>query len=322
MNAMIATQRNVLIAAIFLGLMIPDIGNTADGETEGPVSLSIQTGEEADPPSFELYRPTHDRFNLHLGVGFLGMLDTNARDGLYKKLGVQGTVGFDVVLREPVALSFQGGFNSFMAGSGNDTVTSAFVGAGLRLRLFASTRGALTDGGAAAGNLWLDAHFNYVNHLYEDHGGYDVGIGYEFALFKNINIGPYARFMHVPIGKGLQYIAISGGLAISIAGETTPGDMDRDGVIDQLDACPTVPGLPEFDGCLNPDRDDDGIPNEEDECPDEPGIPEFNGCPNPDRDGDGIPNEEDECPDEPGIPEFNGCPNPDRDGDGIPQRRR
>jgi OmpA-OmpF porin, OOP family len=49
-------------------------------------------------------------------------------------------------------------------------------------------------------------------------------------------------------------------------------------------------------------------PNEEDECPDEPGLPEFNGCPNPDRDGDGIPNEEDECPDEPGPADNAGCP--------------
>ncbi|MDX9704872.1 MAG: OmpA family protein [Weeksellaceae bacterium] len=48
------------------------------------------------------------------------------------------------------------------------------------------------------------------------------------------------------------------------------------------------------------DRDGDGIYDDEDECPDVPGLKEFNGC--PDSDGDGIEDRNDECPLEP-------CPN-------------
>ena len=271
-----------------------------------------------------LNRPTHDRFNLHLGVGYVYGIDYNNdfRDDTpkgYRNQGIQGLVGFDIVLIEPLALSFQGGFNSFVGGTlGKESLTSAFIGAGLRLRFFASNRGPLSDGGSAAGNLWLDAHFSYINHAYEDHGGYDIGLGYEFAFFKNINIGPYVRFQHAVLGGGIQYMAIAAGLAMSIAGDTTPRDMDGDGVPDDQDNCPTVPGPAENGGCPILDRDNDGIHDEHDRCPDAPGIPETVGCPPIDPDGDGSYDHLDACPDEPGLPEHDGCPPPDVDGDGIP----
>ncbi|MFO0547871.1 MAG: OmpA family protein [Polyangiaceae bacterium] len=110
-------------------------------------------------------------------------------------------------------------------------------------------------------------------------------------------------------------------------------DTDGDGIFDDKDACPTVPGVPDPDptknGCPPPekDRDRDGILDKEDACPDEPGKPHpedrsKNGCPDRDRDKDTIIDEVDACPDEPGIPsddpKKNGCPPPkDKDGDGI-----
>ena len=113
-----------------------------------------------------------------------------------------------------------------------------------------------------------------------------------------------------------------------------PSDRDNDGIIDEQDACPDVPGVrtddPRTNGCPPPpaDRDRDGILDAEDACPDTPGVrtqdPKTNGCPPPppDRDGDGILDSEDACPDVPGVrtqdPKTNGCPPPsDRDGDGI-----
>jgi outer membrane protein OmpA-like peptidoglycan-associated protein len=71
-----------------------------------------------------------------------------------------------------------------------------------------------------------------------------------------------------------------------------------------------------------PDRDGDGIPDELDACPDVPGAPsgdpELNGCPAPekvldeDTDGDGIPDRNDACPAIKGVPTTdpmtNGCP--------------
>lgn len=88
-------------------------------------------------------------------------------------------------------------------------------------------------------------------------------------------------------------------------------DTDKDGIVDKKDACPLVPGLPQFNGC--PDTDGDGITDMSDACPTVPGKIELNGC--PDKDNDGIADKDDACPDVAGIAQFNGCP--DTDGDGI-----
>jgi outer membrane protein OmpA-like peptidoglycan-associated protein len=114
-----------------------------------------------------------------------------------------------------------------------------------------------------------------------------------------------------------------------------PSDRDNDGIIDNDDACPDIPGVrtedPKTNGCPPPppDRDNDGILDAQDACPDTPGVktddPKTNGCPPPppDRDKDGVTDAEDACPDTPGVktddPKTNGCPPPppDRDKDGI-----
>jgi outer membrane protein OmpA-like peptidoglycan-associated protein len=106
-----------------------------------------------------------------------------------------------------------------------------------------------------------------------------------------------------------------------------PRDRDRDGIPDNVDACPDTPGIPSNDPATNgcpppPDRDGDGIIDADDACPDAPGLrtddPKTNGC--PDRDDDGIVDPIDACPDVPGVktddPKTNGCPS-DRDRDGV-----
>ncbi len=111
----------------------------------------------------------------------------------------------------------------------------------------------------------------------------------------------------------------------------TPMDSDDDGIVDEQDACPDVPGVIDEDPAKNgcppppPDDDGDGIINDDDACPDVAGVanedPKKNGCP-ADSDGDGIIDAEDACPQEAGVPsavpEKNGCPlPPDTDEDGI-----
>jgi len=107
-------------------------------------------------------------------------------------------------------------------------------------------------------------------------------------------------------------------------------DADADGVPDDADACPTVPGVasldPKLNGCPPPaDADTDGILDEVDACPRKFGVanadPAKHGCPPPgDSDGDGITDDVDACPQKPGVasadPQKNGCPG-DTDGDGI-----
>ena len=52
---------------------------------------------------------------------------------------------------------------------------------------------------------------------------------------------------------------------------------DGDGISDDRDACPQMPGMTLFDGC--PDADDDGIADPKDACPELFGSIEQDGCP-------------------------------------------
>ncbi len=97
-------------------------------------------------------------------------------------------------------------------------------------------------------------------------------------------------------------------------------DKDGDGVADLDDACPDLPGKPEFKGC--PDADGDGLVDAEDACPNEAGARETQGCPvSKDSDVDGVPDDIDRCPldpeDKDGFQDEDGCPDADNDGDGI-----
>ncbi len=85
-------------------------------------------------------------------------------------------------------------------------------------------------------------------------------------------------------------------------------DKDRDGTWDHLDACPSIFGPPENNGCplKTKDSDLDGIPDLEDYCPFLKGLPQFHGC--PDSDGDGISDIDDECPYMKGEKRWRGCP--------------
>ena len=46
----------------------------------------------------------------------------------------------------------------------------------------------------------------------------------------------------------------------------TPVDTDSDGITDDKDKCPTVPGVLRYDGCPVPDTDKDGINDDDDKC--------------------------------------------------------
>ena len=92
-------------------------------------------------------------------------------------------------------------------------------------------------------------------------------------------------------------------------------DKDKDGIADDVDQCPDLPGTALTKGC--PDKDGDGIADKFDKCPDVAGTLKYNGCPVPDRDNDGLNDEEDKCPDVAGSKKYDGCPVPDTDHDGV-----
>jgi len=152
-----------------------------------------------------------------------------------------------------------------------------------------------------------------------------LGGGLDIHLSKNIAMNVFASFrLGLPgernsyqHGIGFKYYLVKKEVEKAPMKEETKetfSDIDGDGVPDHLDKCPTIPGLPEFDGC--PDTDGDGIPDHLDDCPTVPGPRENNGCPFDDSDGDGVPDHLDKCPNEFGLAKFDGCP--DTDGDGIP----
>jgi len=91
-------------------------------------------------------------------------------------------------------------------------------------------------------------------------------------------------------------------------------DSDNDGVADLDDKCLNTNAGYKVDttGCPM-DNDKDGILNEEDACPDKQGIFAMKGC--PDTDGDGVADYEDNCPAVIGSVANKGCP--DTDGDGV-----
>jgi len=92
-------------------------------------------------------------------------------------------------------------------------------------------------------------------------------------------------------------------------------DNDKDGISNDLDQCPEMPGTILMHGC--PDKDGDSIADNEDRCPEIPGTLENKGCPILDRDSDGVKDEQDKCPDIAGSKKYDGCPIPDSDSDGV-----
>jgi type IX secretion system PorP/SprF family membrane protein len=95
-------------------------------------------------------------------------------------------------------------------------------------------------------------------------------------------------------------------------------DIDKDGVADSIDHCPTIAGVLENFGCPFSDKDKDGTPDYLDKCPELFGDAKSNGCPTSDKDNDGILDYMDKCPELAGDAKNNGCPVPDKDADGIP----
>jgi len=108
-----------------------------------------------------------------------------------------------------------------------------------------------------------------------------------------------------------------------------PGDIDGDGILDDVDKCPRVPedldGFQDDDGCPEDDNDADGIADKIDGCPMDPedrdNFEDDDGCPDGDNDKDGIGDKIDTCPNEPedkdNFEDDDGCPDTDNDKDGI-----
>ncbi len=156
-----------------------------------------------------------------------------------------------------------------------------------------------------------------------------VGMGLKINLFDEAAVFITSQY-RIPVTKETNNYHFVHGIGVSgtIGKKKEPElkavvipqavrDSDNDGVTDDRDKCPDIPGTAEFEGCPIPDTDKDGINDKEDKCPQVAGVVRYQGCPVPDSDKDGINDEEDKCKDESGVARYQGCPVPDTDKDGT-----
>ncbi|MCX8020558.1 MAG: OmpA family protein [Chitinophagaceae bacterium] len=163
--------------------------------------------------------------------------------------------------------------------------------------------------------LGLAAH-KYMNYY---GATMPLGVGVKFNVFDEAHLFVHSNY-RVPITTETANYHFQHSVGVAAPLRKKPdapkvSDKDNDGVPDNIDACPDVPGPAATQGC--PDRDGDGILDKDDNCPDVKGVAKYKGCPVPDTDKDGINDEEDKCPTVPGIARYQGCPIPDTDGDGL-----
>ncbi len=246
--------------------------------------------------------------------------------------GAQAAVAVELPLAAPIGVQAELAGTMLSAGSPPSDPSIAPKGVGVGFGAMLGAR--LRPFGARPGGPWLDVNGGVAPTGDVVRPTFDAHLGWDFRLAGRFDLGPYAGYTHVfQLGTGIQpqdAHILAFGVSVGLGGAVVRGDRDRDGVFDDEDACPDVPGRrtsdPKTNGCPRTDRDGDGVFDDEDACPDVPGRrtgdPKTNGCPRTDRDGDGVFDDEDACPDVKGVrtedPQTNGCPPPDRDGDGIP----
>ena len=183
----------------------------------------------------------------------------------------------------------------------------------------------------------------YVEIGGEVYGGWTGG---SLLASKPLEVSPYIKLwpadyvqLHAAAGFGVVPGVGAPDLRIVLGGTLSPSfnprdlDRDKDGIHNDIDACPNVPedldGFQDEDGCPDPDNDGDGILDGDDQCPNQAedfdNFQDEDGCPDPDNDGDGILDAADRCPNQ--AETFNdfqdddGCPDEapvsDRDRDGY-----
>lgn len=125
-----------------------------------------------------------------------------------------------------------------------------------------------------------------------------IGAGIQVNVFQDVYITLQTKYS-LPLGSTFRYyfshsLGIAGvigkprrkplvkNVAPPLTSIPAPPDRDRDGIVDSVDVCPSVPGLKQFNGC--PDRDKDGVEDRLDKCPDVYGFIQYRGCPIPDTD--------------------------------------
>ncbi|MGE0354894.1 MAG: OmpA family protein [Gemmatimonadales bacterium] len=174
------------------------------------------------------------------------------------------------------------------------------------------------------GGRWAHNEYGGVANASDNGVGGLLGIrlGRGFASARLEATGDYMSNSDVAGGRSYWNWGANAGISL-IFGPRGPRDRDKDGVSDELDACPNTPAGERVDarGCPLPkDSDGDGVTDNIDACPGTPAGERVDarGCPLPrDADGDGVIDANDACPNTPAGTRVDarGCPlDSDRDG--------
>ena len=190
----------------------------------------------------------------------------------------------------------------------------------------------VTIGGAVRPCNW----FNFaVSYSLVNNGKFsNIGAGISLMPYDGVNMTiamDYIPTSYASMEKGkaayLPYRTKGFNMALGFSivwGTNKKKDSDKDGILNQFDACPNTPLNVKVDqlGCPI-DSDGDGVPDYLDQCPGTPsaayGFVDTLGCPI-DTDGDGVPDYKDDCNDTPeaayGYIDEKGCML-DTDADGV-----
>lgn len=259
-------------------------------------------------------------------------LPLDAQNSSLYAAGVGGSAGVELHLIPLLGIhaSFLG---TYYAPQGSAQETSWIGGrAGLRLHF-----GELFGLGRDAHDAWLASHFSFGRSGETARPGFDVEAGFDLGIAPELRLGPFARYQFGADPLDAHASLLQFGLHVAFLARPVersdeprgPADGDRDGVLDEHDACPDIPAGahpdPERRGCPRADSDHDGVFDSDDACPTTPAgaspDPARRGCPTRDADGDGVPDADDHCPEVPAgaspHPTRAGCPAADTDRDGV-----
>jgi hypothetical protein len=241
----------------------------------GLVALALTLGVAAfDKPA------AAQEFRLHLEPAVALWLDTPQSDrfgpGLYFAVRPGVSIGRFVDLQISYALLYTPAASGFA-----EDGSAHFLTMGLRLRPFASMMAPEDN----LGGLFVDFDLGYVRTEKLDRLGFDIGMGYGFQVSPGFSLGVVARYGHIVQPDDIagqdpndgQFLTIGLDLGFgpaysppetiwrdeprecppTSAAPTCPdvacSDLDKDGICDDADRCPTIAGPVGSYGCpLNP----------------------------------------------------------------------
>jgi OOP family OmpA-OmpF porin len=199
-----------------------------------------------------------------------------------------------------------------LAACAGQTVRKQTSGTG---ELIASARDSGAQRCAPVELAMAESHNDFANHAL-DEGNY-----YEARRLADVaELNARRAIEKSPKDKCVDKVAVP---------DPGPGDIDGDGIKDNVDKCPRVPedkdNYQDEDGCPEDDNDSDGLADKIDQCPLDPedrdSFEDDDGCPDLDNDKDQLADKIDKCPNDPedkdGYEDDDGCPDTDNDKDGI-----